>query len=310
MKKIFIAATVTAFTTVVAANFSSVVEHFSSQTSDQPFTTESLQMKDGSQLVIRRFYNAEKLQVNAQDFTTTPGAELTKYSTKLNGFDSFKQYALFIAEKRGYGYFANGKDGDQTLPDFLYSTSVEGKGYDFDKTDDFGIYYHGIFKNKLLREQAFKYAMSALLSASDRFPADWLPAALTYVDELISFTNSKNFPAAGFENFTAPDYWSGFIARRVHVDKVPKAEILEYLNKAKQTLQAIKPSSHSHFNTLTINDELELKLGVSHITAKSIKSDKQLVMKRPDVIVFKDKTYTFIKYNWPNEDEEIKFVVD
>lgn len=311
MKKLFIIASVVAITTVVAASFSSVVQHFNSQTNDQPFKTESVELEDGKFLGLNGLYKSEQLQILAEDFKVPPGVELKNHKTKLNSFDSFHKYALFIGEMRGYGYFANGKDGDQTLPFFLYSTREEGKrGYDFDKTADFNTYYHGIFKNKVLREQAFKYAMAALLGASDRFPGDWLPAAIKYVDELIAFTNSKGFPSADFKDFSAPDYWSGFIARRVHVDKVPKAEIVEYLNKVKQTLQAMKPSTFSHFSTVTINNELELKLGVSHITAKSIKSGKELMMKRADMITLKGNTYTFTKYNWPNEDEEVKFVVD
>jgi hypothetical protein len=275
------------------------------QNANTPVVGESVELAEGGSIGFSDQYKYEEFLIKEAHLKATAGKDLMNYKTSINDFSSLKEYVIFITSRRGYGYASNGREGDKTLPFFLYLTNKDD-GYDWERTDDFPLYYNGIFKNKLLRQQAFQWAKAVLLEASAGYPADWFPAINKYVDDLIGFVKQGKFPTkAELDDYSATDYWTGFIVRRIVIDGVPKEEILGYLTEAKTALKARTGTKHSHFKTLTVNKELEIRLGAANMTLHSLKSGKSLTVARFHNLSYESELYYFVQYNWPNDNVEL-----
>ncbi len=275
------------------------------QNANTPVLGESIELAEGGSIGFSDQYKYEEFFIKEAHLKATAGKDLLNYKTSINDFNSLKEYVMFITSRRGYGYASNGRDGDKTLPFFLYLTDKDN-GYDWERTDDFPLYYNGIFTNKLLRQQAFQWAKAVLVEASAGYPADWFPAVNKYVDDLIVFVKQDKFPLKDeLEDYIATDYWTGFIVRRIVIDKIPKAEILGYLTEAKAALKGRTGTKHSHFKTLTVNKDLEIRLGAANMTLHSLKSGKSLTVARFHNLTYESGLYYFVQYNWPNDNVEL-----
>jgi hypothetical protein len=143
----------------------------------------------------------------------------------------------------------------------------------YEKFDD---YYKKLFQMPAMRKILFDAGLNTASEIIRKYPTSYKNQILQELDKLLLFT--KGLSAMSYSEYgqSFDDYWEGFIYRRYFTSKVSLAEIQSYLEKAKSTVQGIKPAA-DFFMELRINNDLTVYYSEQGYVLQSVSTKREMM---------------------------------
>jgi len=242
-------------------------------------------------------------------------ALLRTFSTEINNAGDFGKYVNRIQVGRYLGYWntlTENRYGNQ-ITDYLYAFPNGSYGIEWDKVKGFGFLYKKVFDNRTARKILFDIALDVVVYWCNNLPKDFTTHLINSIEELKQFTLS--IEKDDWIHPKDPDYWKGFILRRIENNNVSTQEVQKLLNIASNKLKSIDISKQPDgLYKLTINNNIAVIVYKSYYTLYHLDTGREVKMEYnnnlKNIIYFNDKKNEYYVFDINKNKEEFRLIYD